>query len=130
MLKRLNQSQGFFEMPFHCIFFFSSRWFWEDWHVSLGSIHFRVGVSVLVCPNCYPPPTPASLSTDSVDTEVVEIACLFWMRQPVLKQSLQNPGLENFRERALGAPVTMRSVSRVFFQGDIHSDCLGRTVSI
>ena len=128
MSKRLNQSQGFFEMPFHCIFFFLRDCFGKigmsPWEVSIS------GWSVLVCPNCYPPPTPASLSTDSVDTEVVEIACLFWMRQLVLKQSLQNPGLENFRERALGAPVTMRSVSRVFFQGDIHSDCLGRTVSI
>lgn len=95
----------------------------SPWEISISG-----WVSVLVCPNWLPP--PANLSTDSVDTEVVEIACLFWMRQPVLKQSLQNPGLENFRERALGAPVTMRSVSRVFFQGDIHSDCLGRTVSI
>lgn len=94
----------------------------------LGKYPFQGGCLSWSVLTGYPP--PANLSTDSVDTEVVEIACLFWMRQPVLKQSLQNPGLENFRERALGAPVTMRSVSRVFFQGDIHSDCLGRTVSI
>ena len=118
MSKRLNQSQGFFEMPFHCIFFF----FLRDDFGKIGMSPWEVSISGWVSQSwsvltATHPPTPASLSTDSVDTEVVEIACLFWMRQPVLKQSWQNPGLENFRERALGAPVTMRSVSRVFFPG-------------
>lgn len=40
------------------------------------------------------------------------------------------PGFRKLPREGSGCPVTMRSVSRVFFQGDIHSDCLGRTVSI
>lgn len=37
---------------------------------------------------------------------------------------------EKLQREYSGSPVTMRSVFRVFFQGDIHSGCLSRTVSI
>lgn len=47
-----------------------------------------------------------------------------------LATGLAKPGFEKLPREGSGSPVTMRSVFRGFFQGDIHSDCLGRTVSI
>ena len=64
MSKRLNQSQGFFEMPFHCIFFFLRDGFGKigmsPWEVSISG---WVSQSWSVLTATHPPPQPVSLQT-------------------------------------------------------------------
>lgn len=101
---------------------------WWRLCVSLGGcVHFRVGNSALVLSN-----------------RLASALCLWGFcihrskERPLVvfgrhEQSRDRAGKTPFRKPVRGGsghPVTMGSVFRVFFQGDIHSDGLGRTVSI
>lgn len=81
-----SETLGFSEMGFNYIF--------RDVFVRIVVSAWRCPVQGrCLCPDHFTAFPLLSLYRDSIDREVVE----------TLKQSWQNPGLENFRGRALGA---------------------------
>lgn len=56
-----------------------------------------------VCPDSFQHLTSAPVYRVLIYKEMVKITCLLWVGRAVLQPGLQNPGLKNFRGRALGA---------------------------